>query len=134
MRLSVSVILVFLLLGSTPASAEQGKRSERANRKAQHDGLVVHGDVRVVLSTADVTLIREHYAPQYRNLPPGLYKKLARTGTLPPGWRKKLQPFPPALERRLVPLPDGYHRGVVNGQAVIYNSSTHVIVDVAVLF
>ena len=133
MRLLFSVMLTGLLLGTT-ADAEQNQRSERKNRRAQHDGLVVHGDVRVVFSTGDVTLIRKHYAPQYRNLPPGQYKKLARTGTLPPGWQKKLQPFPVELERRLVGLPDGLLRGVINGQAVVYNSRTHVIVDVAVLF
>ena len=111
MRLLFSVMLAGLLLGAT-ADAEQNQRSERKSRRAQHDGLVVHGDVRVVFSTGDV----------------------ARTGTLPPGWQKKLQPFPVELERRLVGLPDGLLRGVINGQAVVYNSRTHVIVDVAVLF
>ena len=54
MRLLFSVMLAGLLLGAT-ADAEQNQRSERKNRRAQHDGLVVHGDVRVVFSTGDVT-------------------------------------------------------------------------------
>lgn len=55
-------------------------------------------------------------------------------GELPPGWKKKFEPFPVALERQLTMLPSSYRRGVIDGHAVIYNSRTHVIVDVAVLF
>jgi hypothetical protein len=50
--------------------------------------------------------------PRYRTLPRGLQKKLARTGQLPPGYR----------------------RGVVDGHAVIFDDRTHVLLDVAVLF
>src|SRR5215831_16890644 len=39
-----------------------------------------------------------------RDLPPGLRKKYYRTGTLPPGWQKKIRPFPPELVRVLPPL------------------------------
>jgi hypothetical protein len=86
-----------------------------------------------VFSTHDVQIIREHYAPKYRNLPPGLQKKLARTGSLPPGWQKKLEPLPFELERRLVGLPDGYRRGVIDGHAVIYRPGG-VLIDATVLF
>ena len=44
-----------------------------------------------------------------------------------------MEPFPVALERGLPPLPAGYHRGVFDAHAVIYNSKG-MIVDVAVLF
>ena len=134
MRPLICVTLASLLLGSATVSAEQNQHSKRVKQKATHDRAFAQGEVRVVFSTGDVKLIREHYAPQYRQLPPGLYKKLVRTGTLPPGWQKKMQPFPLALARRLAPLPDGFHRGVINGQAVIYNSRTRVIGDVTVLF
>ena len=79
-------------------------------------------------------VIREHYAPRYRKLPPGLQKKLARTGQLPPGWQKKMEPFPVALERRLVTLPAGYQRGVMDGHAVIYKPGTSIIIDATILF
>ena len=79
-------------------------------------------------------VIREHYAPRYRQLPPGVQKKYARTGQLPPGWQKKMEPMPPALEARMPPLPDGYRRGVIDGHAVIYSSRGGTIIDVAVLF
>jgi hypothetical protein len=90
--------------------------------------------VHVTFSTRDVHLIRTHYASRYRSLPPGLQKKLRRTGQLPPGWQKKFEPFPPVLERELVVLPRGYSRGVIDGHAVIIDPHTHVIVDLAVLF
>jgi hypothetical protein len=83
--------------------------------------------------TRDIEMIRRHYAPRYRNLPPGLQKKYARTGQLPPGWQKKIEPLPASLERECAPLPAGYRRGVIDAHAVIYNSRG-TIIDVAVLF
>jgi hypothetical protein len=90
-------------------------------------------DVRLVWGARDVEVIRTHYVPRYRNLPPGLAKKYARTGQLPPGWQKKMAPFPADLERRCAPLPTGYRRGVIDAHAVIYNDRG-AIIDVAVLF
>ena len=52
-----------------------------------------------------MTILRNYYAPRYRNLPPGLQKKVARGGQLPPGWQKKFEPFPVVLERQLPVLP-----------------------------
>ena len=112
-------------------AAAQGNGHRKATN-VERSG--VHGDVRVVFSSQDIRVIREHYAPRYRNLPPGLQKKLARTGQLPPGWQKKMEPFPLALERRLVALPAGYQRGVINSHAVIYRPGTSVIIDATVLF
>src|SRR5262245_21499574 len=92
------------------------------------------GSVHVVFSTNDVRVIREYYAPRYRALPPGLQKKYARTGQLPPGWTKKLQPFDPVVEHHLGALAAGYRRGIVDGRAVIMDDRTHVVVDMAVVF
>ena len=103
-------------------------------QRAHASGGQLSGSVHVVFSTEDVRVIREYYAPRYRALPPGLQKKYARTGQLPPGWQKKLQPLDPVVERRLVALPAGYRRGIVDGRAVIYDDRTHVMVDVAVVF
>jgi hypothetical protein len=90
--------------------------------------------IHVAFASADVTILRNHYGPRYRNLPPGLQKKVARGGQLPPGWQKKFEAFPVVLERQLPSLPPDYRRGVIDGHAVIYNSRTNVIVDFAVLF
>ena len=103
-------------------------------QRAHTSGSQLSGSVHVVFSTEDVRVIREYYAPRYRSLPPGLQKKYARTGQLPPGWQKKMQPFDPVVERRLVALPAGYSRGIVDGRAVIYDDRTHVMVDMAVVF
>jgi hypothetical protein len=94
----------------------------------------VQAGVHVVFSNREVQVIREHYAPRYRNLPPGLQKKLARTGKLPPGWQKKMEPFPVVLERQMVALPAGYQRGVIDGHAVIYKPGTSIIIDATILF
>lgn len=116
------------LLASSVVSA-QGHTKKVTARSDRVDG-----SVHVTFSTQDVRVIRDYYAPRYRVLPRGLQKKLARTGQLPPGWQKKFEPFPSAVERRLVALPQGYRRGVVDGHAVIFDDRTHVLLDVAVLF
>jgi hypothetical protein len=103
-------------------------------QRARTSGSQLSGSVHVVFSTEDVRVIREYYAPRYRSLPPGLQKKYARTGQLPPGWQKKMQPLDPVVERRLVALPAGYSRGIVDGRAVIYDDRTHVMIDMAVVF
>jgi hypothetical protein len=108
--------------------------AEKQGHKGHTTSSQVSGSVHVVFSTDDVRVIREYYAPRYRALPPGLQKKYDRTGQLPPGWQKKLQPLDPVVERRLVALPAGYRRGIVDGRAVIMDDRTHVLIDVAVLF
>ena len=128
MKRGVCVLVVGLLISGTVVES-QGRGS-----KADPSVERVSGSVHIVFGTHDAQIIREYYAPQYRNLPPGLQKKLARTGQLPPGWQKRFEPFPVAIERQLVALPAGYRRGVVDGHAVIFDNRTHVILDLAVLF
>lgn len=82
----------------------------------------------------DVRIIRGYYEPRYRPLPPGLAKKYYRTGHLPPGWERKMEPLPVVVERQLVPLPPGYRRGYIDGSIVIYSPRTQVMIDVVSLF
>jgi hypothetical protein len=128
-------VLCGIVIGLLSAGAvvETQGRSQRA-RGGDDRSESVSGSVQIVFGTQEARLIREYYAPRYRNLPPGLQKKLARTGQLPPGWQKKFEPFPPVLERRLVALPAGYRRGVIDAHAVIFDDRTHAIVDVTMLF
>jgi hypothetical protein len=126
-RLLLSVVL--MLAASVVVVDAQGHV-----QRGHASGSQLSGSVHVVFSTEDVRVIREYYAPRYRSLPPGLQKKYARTGQLPPGWQKKMQPLDPVVERRLVALPAGYSRGIVDGRAVIYDDRTHVMVDMAVVF
>jgi hypothetical protein len=136
-RFISAAMAVFLFTGAASAAlASQGKgkkhgKHERVSNVHEDETRVAVG---VTFGSADVRLIRRHYEARYRNLPPGLQKKVARGGELPPGWKKKFEPLPIAVERQLPVLPTGYRRGVIDGHAVIYNSRTNVIVDVAVLF
>jgi len=135
-RLVCATIAAFLLLGTVATAApSQGKSRKHARQdRVRYESDAVRANVHVVFTSSEVTIIRNHYAPQYRNLPPGLQKKVARGGQLPPGWQKKFEPFPVVVEHRLPVLPPDYRRGVIDGHAVIYNTRSHVIVDVAVLF
>jgi hypothetical protein len=141
MKRLIVATLAALLVGTVTLRAEQSPKSSK-NKHAKHSAAHVaatddrddHVAIHVAFGSSDIQVIRAHYAPQYRNLPPGLQKKVARGGKLPPGWQKKLEPFPVALEVRLPPLTPKYRRGVVDGHAVIYDAGTQVIIDVAVLF
>jgi hypothetical protein len=82
----------------------------------------------------DVQVISEYYAPRYRALPPGLQKKYYRTGHLPPGWEKRIEPIPVVVERRLIPVPIEYRRGIIDGYVVLYSPRTLVMIDVSPLF
>jgi hypothetical protein len=137
MRLLAAAIAA-LLLGGTSVIAEPKhgpKKHKDATRAAARgdDAEATSMAVRVSWTRRDVEVIRRHYVPKYRNLPPGLRKKYQRTGKLPPGWQKKMDPFPASLERDCTPLPAGYRRGVLDAHAVIYNTRG-TIIDVAVLF
>src|SRR5919197_3385549 len=120
-----------ILLASAPALAKHWHEGEKHGKHARHDD---HDDDRCYLESRDVRVITEYYAPRYRALPPGLAKKYARTGHLPPGWERKMEPLPVAVERRLVVLPPDYRRGVIDGYAVVYNPRTQVIVDIVAIF
>lgn len=138
MRL-IAATIAALVLGRAGLIAEQPKHTQKKPNDSKH-AVAHHADAgappltaRVSWTTRDVEIIRRHYAPKYRNLPPGLRKKYQRTGQLPPGWQKKMEPFPLTLERDCAPLPVGYRRGVFDAHAVIYNAQG-TIVDVTVLF
>ena len=76
--------------------------------------------------------IRDYY--HERELPPGLAKKYYRTGQLPSGWDRRVQPFPYEVERTLPPVPVGYARGYVDGYAVVYQPRTHFVIDFHAVF
>ena len=84
MRVPMLVIGVAMVLSTPPLQAEQSPRAAaRRSVAVDRDRVAVDGEIRVVFSTREVEIIREHYAPRYANLPPGLQN-------LPPGLRKKL--------------------------------------------
>jgi hypothetical protein len=123
MRITLGVLLLSLVAAS-PAVA----RPKHGHGK-KHGGPVA---VRY-FQPHDVQIIREYYAPRVRSLPPGLAKKFYRTGRLPPGWERKMEPLPVVVERELVPLPRSYRRGFIDGVVVVYSPRTHVMIDVVPL-
>jgi hypothetical protein len=135
---TICVTLLALLMSGTPATKhwhdddDHGKKHEK-HRHDDDDRDFDHRADGCLFAPRDVRVITDYYAPRYRSLPPGLQKKLYRTGHLPPGWERKIEPFPVVVERQLVPLPRGYRRGVIDGYAVVYDPGTRVIVDVAVV-
>jgi hypothetical protein len=137
-RLIGVTVSAILLAGVSVVGAkpDKGKANQHGKKSAAIEtdrGGGANAVIHVAFGSGEIQLVRAHYAPRFRNLPPGLQKKLARGGSLPPGWQKKIDPFPVTLERELTRLPTGYSRGVIDGHAVIYNSRG-MIIDVAVLF
>ena len=136
MRLMLSVLVVSLL-PATSAIAKPKHWHEDAkhrNWEARDDDRDVHRGPPCYFERQDVRIIREYYEPRARSLPPGLAKKLYRTGHLPPGWEKRMEPLPVVVERQLVVLPPEYRRGYIDGSVVVYSPRTHVVIDVAALF
>ena len=116
--LSAALIGTMGIMSATPA--EGGPRHRRERRQ---DVAVVVPDsyaaARASFSPREVYVIREYYAPRHRTLPPGLQKKFYRTGQLPPGWQKRLEPFPvgtrAATGRPTERLPSGSDRRTRGG-------------------
>jgi len=108
---------------SKPDKAKKAKHVEDGRRAEPY-----------AFPSRDAQIIRDYYEPRYRNLPPGLQKKLYRTGQLPPGWQKKLQPLPIEVERRLAPLPPVYRRGVIDDYVVVVDPRRQLILDLIPAF
>ena len=132
MRSLICLVITGLFVGSVPVHTGQGrgnanfKVAKSTDKRASDVDVVVRANL--VWAPSEIKVIRTHYAPQYKHLPPGLQKKVGRGGSLPPGWQKKMQPFPANIDRVLMPLPSGYSRGIFEGHAVIYNGG--VVVDI----
>ena len=103
MKMIVGVLLLSLLTAA-PAAA-----------KHWHD----EGKAICIFSPTTCASFAKYDEPRYRSLPPGLAKKFARTGHLPPGWQRKMEPLPVAVERELVVLPSGYRRGYIDGTIIV---------------
>ena len=131
MRRKRVAFAVACMLVAGPALADHRHEGEKHGKHGRHDN---RNDDRCYLESRDVRVITEYYSPRYRSLPPGLAKKYARTGHLPPGWERRMEPMPVVVERQLVVLPPDYRRGVIDGYAVVYNPRTQVIVDVVAIF
>ena len=119
------VILTAALAGAlcSPVLAKHDK-------PGKHERDDARGEARYFRS-GDPELIGRHCRVQ--SLPPGLQKKLYRTGRLPPGWEKKFAPFPVVVEQQLPPVCGGCRRGLIGNFAVVYDTRTSIILDIAVI-
>jgi hypothetical protein len=133
--------LLLSLLPAAPAAAKHWHEDEqhwnkhwRTHDQDDDDRDVDHHRAICYFQPQDVRVIREYYAPRYRSLPPGLAKKFYRTGHLPPGWAKKMEPLPAVVERQLVVLPPSYRRGYIDGNVVVYSPRSQVMIDIIALF
>jgi hypothetical protein len=136
--MKAAAFALFALFVAAPVSAkhwhDDGRHWKKHEKHVDDDERFDHHREGCGLEPHDVRIISEYYAPHDRRLPPGLQKKLRRTGHLPPGWEKRFEPLPVVVERQLVPVPVGYRRGILDGYVVVYDARTNVMVDVAVLF
>jgi len=131
MRNLTFTVLGFLLLGTdSVASANPGITD------AQRASI----EVGVVFTDDEIRIIRAHYQSQvgnggngkgngnYKAIPPGIEKNLARGKPLPPGIAKQV--LPDSLDRALPPVKDGYERVIVAGKILLIEIATQVIRDV----
>jgi hypothetical protein len=106
---------------------DKGKGKGKGHQDKDDDHGNGHGPV--YFRRDDYVVVQRYYAGP-RDLPPGLRKKYYRTGKLPPGWEKKMRPFPVELVRVLPPPPPNCERGYIDGVAVVYDRRTRIILDV----
>jgi hypothetical protein len=145
MKRVLSLILAGVVLSGTVfvASAEAGGKKkqgryyqsrydDRYDRRYYDRGYYDRYDRRY-FRPRDVVVIRDYYRPYYQPLPPGLQRRYYRGGYLPPGWARRVRPVPAYLEPEFVVVPRGYRRGLIDGNAVVYNNRGFIL-DLAVLF
>jgi hypothetical protein len=133
MRLLISLTCCGLLLTS-PIFAKHWHENEKHWQKDMKGGHEDHHGKGCYFEPREARIVTEYYAPRRRELPPGLQKKLARGGHLPPGWERRIQPLPVVVERQMAPIPVGYSRGYIDGYAVIYSPRTQVVIDIMAVF
>ena len=125
------VLVALFGVGSQIASSiayGQGKGKSQGKGKDQDRDGPPPGQGGIYFRRQDYVTVQRYYNGP-KDLPPGLRKKYYRTGKLPPGWEKKIRPFPPELVRVLPPPPPHCERGYIDGVAVVYDVRTRIIVD-----
>jgi hypothetical protein len=127
-RTLLTTLTAWTLLPASAFAQGKGKGKGKGHGKGNQDD--DHGPAGhpVYFRQEDYVVVQRYYAGP-RDLPPGLRKKYYRTGKLPPGWEKKIRPFPVELVRVLPPPPPNCDRGFIDGVAVVYDRRTRIILD-----
>lgn len=127
-RITFAVLAALAAAGLTVVSAPD-TRAQPAQPHVAAPGPPSLGDI--VFSEIEKRLIRDHYARhpvgKVKPLPPGIQKKIARGGTMPPGIAKRY--LPGELERQL-PVRAGYERRVVGRDVLLVEQATGLILDI----
>jgi len=133
--------LVLSLAAAGPALADQGKGKGKGNANPGKPGGatvedvvegVTAGVIGAVLSDDERRIIHRWFGEhpdsvKVKELPPGIRKKLARGGAMPPGIA--MQVLPDGLHRQL-PRRYGEHYEIIGTDVVLVDTATRVIVDV----
>jgi Ni/Co efflux regulator RcnB len=137
--LRILAAVLALSLAAAPALADQGKGKGKGNSGKPNGGTmedvvegVTAGVLGVVLSDDERRIIHRYFgehpdAVKVKELPPGIRKKLARGGAMPPGIA--MQVLPDGLHRQLPPR-FGQHYEIIGTDVVLVETATRVIVDV----
>lgn len=137
---SLIIVLAASLAVATPALA-QGKGNDKGKAHPGKGGSittqkviegVASGVLGAILTDEERRIIRRWFddhphAVRAKPLPPGIRKKLARGGAMPPGIA--MQVMPDDLYRQL-PRRYGHHYEIVGTDVVLIDTATRVIVDV----
>ena len=128
-----------LSLAAAPALADQGKGKGKGNSGKPNgttteevvEGITA-GVLGAILSDDERRIIHRYFgehpdAVKVKELPPGIRKKLARGGAMPPGIA--MQVLPDGLHRQLPPR-FGQHYEIIGTDVVLVETATRVIVDV----
>lgn len=145
---------ILIIVALTMAMPVQAKSDKQKTQGTSQEVNRVRNNVerQEAFSPAERNLIRSQLLGQkpaasqqsYKELPPGLQKKVARGKALPPGWQKKVTPgqnldyqvyrngesLPDVLLRRLPPSPVGSEIIRIENKIVRLNSATRAILDV----
>ncbi len=150
MRLLVLFCIVIFL--SNPVSAKKPKDKSKKKHHQESSASVSYGDERLSLSaslftTPEVGVLntyRTHSKSSQKKIPKGLQKKMAKGGSLPPGWQKKLnrgepitrdtyryaRPLPEAILVQLPKPPAGTIIVEIEGEIVRLAEATLTIIDI----
>ena len=121
--------LLICLIAASPVSTAYALAKDHGNGKGKRHKPDHGGDEGLhYFRREDLGAVQRYYKGP-RDLPPGLRKKYYRTGKLPPGWQKKIRPFPPELVRVLPPPPAYCEFGYIDGVAIVYDRRTRIILD-----
>jgi hypothetical protein len=97
------------------------------DRRHEHQGYAARGDGGYFFGDRDREVLQrclDRY--DFEGLPPGIQKKLARGGTLPPGLARRQRPLPDSCSRRLPRLPGNYVRVIVGNRVIILEGGSHI--------